>query len=97
MAANFTSCYCSAARSRAEAAAPARRAVQAAPVLSVSHTLLVALLVKLGSLEDAKRVAAQVVTLQPSFSAQGFCAALALPPKLAEPLAEAWRGAGLPP
>jgi adenylate cyclase len=81
----------------ADAAAAARRALQAAPGFSVSHSLLVAPLVKLGSLEDAKEAAAQVVVLQPSFSAQGFCAALALPPKLAEPLAEAWRRAGLPP
>lgn len=81
----------------ADAAAAARRAVQASPGLSVSHSLLVASLIKAGNPEDAKQAAAQVVALQPSFSARGFCAALALPPKLAEPLAEAWRAAGLPP
>jgi len=79
-----------------DAAAAARRAVQAAPGMSVSHSLLAASLIKVGNPEDAKQAAAQVVALQPSFSARGFCSALALPPKLAEPLIEAWCTAGLP-
>jgi adenylate cyclase len=80
-----------------DAAAAARRAVDSNPGFSVSHSLLVAPLVGLGSLEEAKAEAVEVLSLQPSFSAGGFCAGLALPAVLAEPLAKAWREAGLPP
>jgi adenylate cyclase len=80
-----------------DAAVAARRAVDFNPGFSVSHSLLVAPLVRIGSLEEAKVEAAQVLSLQPSFSAGGFCKALALPAMLAEPLAMAWREAGLPP
>ena len=80
-----------------EAAMAGRRAVQSSPSFSISHTLLAAALAKLGRLEEARVVAARVVALQPSYSASGFCSALALPTELAEPLAEAWLKAGLPP
>ena len=80
-----------------EAANAGRHAVQANPGFSVSHGLLAAPLVKLGRMEEAKAAAMRVLALQPSFSAGGFCAALALPNALAEPLREAWRDAGLPP
>jgi adenylate cyclase len=80
-----------------EAADAGRRAVQCDPGFSVSLSLLVAPLVKLGRIEEAKAVALRVVALQPSFSAGGFCAALALPAALATPLTETWRTAGLPP
>jgi TolB-like protein len=80
-----------------EAADAGRRAVQCNPGFSVSQSLLVAPLVKLGRIEEAKAVATRVVALQPSFSAGGFCAALALPAALATPLTETWRAAGLPP
>ena len=81
----------------AEAADAGRRAVQCDPGFSVSQSLLVAPLVKLGRIEEAKAVALRVVALQPFFSAGGFCAALALPAALATPLTETWRTAGLPP
>ena len=80
-----------------DAAVAARRAVDSNPGFSVSHSLLVAPLVKLGRLEEAKAETVQVLSLQPSFSAGGFCAGLALPAVLADPLAKAWREAGLPP
>ena len=80
-----------------EAADAGRRAVQCDPGFSVSQSLLVAPLVKLGRIEEAKAVALRVVALQPFFSAGGFCAALALPAALATPLTETWRTAGLPP
>jgi hypothetical protein len=48
-------------------------------------------------MEEAKAAAAQVLALQPSFSANGFCAALALPTELAKPMTEAWCQIGLPP
>ena len=80
-----------------EAANAGRRAVQSTPGFSVSHSLLVAPLAKLGRLEEARSVAARVLELQPSFSGGGFCTALAIPAALAEPLTDAWRAAGLPP
>jgi TolB-like protein/Flp pilus assembly protein TadD len=80
-----------------EAANAGRRAVQSSPGFSVSHSLLAAPLAKLGRMEEASAAAAQVLALQPSFSAGGFCAALALPTELAEPMTEAWREVGLPP
>jgi TolB-like protein len=80
-----------------EAAHAARRAVQSVPSFSVSHSLLAAALAKLGRIEEAKAVALQVLALDPSFSAARFCAAIGLPPVLAEPIAEAWSAAGLPP
>ena len=80
-----------------EAAHAARRAVQSVPSLSVSHSLLAAALAKLGRIEEAKAAALQVLALDPSFSAARFCAAFGLPTALAEPLADAWSAAGLPP
>jgi TolB-like protein/Flp pilus assembly protein TadD len=79
-----------------EAANAARRAIQSGPNFSISHCFLAAPLAKLGRLEEAKMAASRVLALQPSFSSAGFCAALALPAALADPLQEAWRGAGLP-
>jgi len=79
-----------------EAANAGRRAVQSNPGTSVSHSLLAAPLAKLGRMEEAKAVAKRVLELEPSFSADGFCAALALPTLLARPMVEAWRAAGLP-
>jgi TolB-like protein/Flp pilus assembly protein TadD len=85
-------------RGRYEQAANAgRRAVQANPGFSSCHSLLAAPLAKLGRVEEAKAVAARVLALQPSFSARGFCTALALPAALAESLTDAWCRAGLPP
>jgi TolB-like protein len=79
-----------------EAANAANRAIQSGPSFSISHCFLAAPLVKLGRLEEAKTAASRVLALQPSFSSAGFCAALALPAALADPLQEAWQGAGLP-
>jgi TolB-like protein len=79
-----------------EAANAARRAVQSNPGFSVSHSLLVAPLVKLGLMDEARAVATRVLALQPSFNGGEFLAALAVPAALAEPLTSAWRDAGLP-
>ncbi len=81
----------------AEAESYARRAIQSNPSFSVAHSLLAAILAKLGRIEDAKMAAMQVLALQPSFSSSGTCTALGIVPVLAEPLAQAWREAGLPP
>jgi TolB-like protein/Tfp pilus assembly protein PilF len=74
----------------------ARLAIQSGPNFSISHCFLAAPLVKLGRLEEGKAAAARVLALQPSFSSAKFCAALALPAALADPLQDAWREAGLP-
>lgn len=63
----------------------------------MTQSLLAAVLVRLGRVEEAQAAAAQVLALQPSFSSAGFCAAIALPPALTEALTTAWREAGLPP
>ena len=80
-----------------EAAHAARRAIHSNPSLSVSHSLLAAMLAKLGRIDEAKAMAPQVLALDPSFSAARFCAAIGIPIVLAEPLTEAWSAAGLPP
>ena len=80
-----------------EAEHAARRALQSVPSFSVSHSLLAAALAKLGRVEEAKAVALEVAALDPSFSTARFCAAIGLPTALAEPLADAWSTAGLPP
>jgi TolB-like protein len=80
-----------------EAAHAARRAMHSNPSLSVSHSLLAAILVKLGRIDAAKAMTPQVLALDPSFSAAKFCTAIGIPIVLAEPLSEAWSAAGLPP
>src|SRR5205085_7745448 len=80
-----------------QAADAGRRAIQSNPGLSVSHSLLVAPLAKLGRMEEAKAVAARMLALEPSFRAGRFCAGLGLPPALAIPLTQAWCSACLPP
>ena len=80
-----------------EAAHAARRAMHSNPSLSVSHSLLAAIIVKLGRIDAAKAMTPQVLALDPSFSAAKFCTAIGIPIVLAEPLSEAWSAAGLPP
>jgi TolB-like protein len=80
-----------------EAEHAARRAVHSIPSFSVSHSLLAAALAKLGRIEEAKAMAPQILALDPSFRAAKFCTAIGLPTALAEPLADAWSAAGLPP
>jgi tetratricopeptide (TPR) repeat protein len=79
-----------------EAAKFASRAIQSNPTFSVSRSLLVAPLVRLGRVEEAKAAAHSLLELQPHFSGSGFCAAIGVPPVLAKPLTDAWREAGLP-
>lgn len=80
-----------------DAASAGRRGVQSMPNLSVSHSLLAAALVKLDRMAEAKAAAARVLALSPSFSRNGFCAALETPAALTEILTSAWCEAGLPP
>ena len=65
--------------------------------LSVTHSWLVAALVRLGRNDEARAVARQVLALQPSFSASRFCAAIGATEVVTEALTETWREAGLPP
>jgi adenylate cyclase len=79
-----------------EAANAGRRAAQSNPNFSMSQSMAIAPLVKLGRMDEARAAAARVLALQPSFSGSRFCAALAVPAELADPLTAAWRAAGLP-
>ena len=80
-----------------ESETAARRAVQANPAFSVAHAVLAAALAKSGRTQEAKDVAAQVLTLQPSFSSTRLCGAIGIEPTLAVAFSQAWREAGLPP
>jgi len=80
----------------AKAAEGARIAIQAKPEFSLSHILLAAALAQGGHLEAAKVAGAQALALQPNFSARGLCAAVGIPPALADPLSAALGDAGLP-
>ena len=80
----------------AKAAEGARIAIQAKPEFSLSHILLAAALAQGGHLDEAKAAGARALALQPNFSARGLCAAVGIPPALAEPLSAALRDAGLP-
>jgi TolB-like protein len=79
-----------------ESATAARRAVEANPDFSVSHSVFAAALSKLDRMEEARMAGAQVLALQPSFSARRFCATLNAVPLLTEQLTDAWRKAELP-
>lgn len=79
-----------------ESATAARRAVEANPDFSVSHSVFAAALAKLDRKEEARMAGARALALQPSFSARQFCATLGVVPVLAEQLTDAWRQAELP-
>jgi TolB-like protein/tetratricopeptide (TPR) repeat protein len=79
-----------------EAANAARRAVRSNPTNSSTHRFLAAALAKLGELEAAEAAAMRASALEPAFSARAYFAACGTVPELAEPLADAWRRAGLP-
>jgi len=80
-----------------EAVVSVRRAVQCNPTLSVTQSWLVAILVKLGRINEAKAVAKRVAELQPSFSSSRFCTAIGTLPAVTDVLTDAWREAGLAP
>jgi hypothetical protein len=59
--------------------------------------MLAASLIRLGQVDAAKRTAAQVLVLQPSFRVEATLQSFGvIPPKVAGSIAEAWREAGLP-
>src|SRR5450759_67997 len=79
-----------------EALTAVRGAIRSKPGFSISHFLLAAVLVKLGSMDEAKAAAECGLALQPNYSSSGQCAAIGAVPELAAPLIEAMRAAGLP-
>jgi TolB-like protein len=80
----------------AEAADAAYRAVQSNPGHSISYMLLVAALVKLGRIEEAKAAGARVLELQPGFRYSRQFSGVNCAPALAAALGEALHAAGLP-
>jgi tetratricopeptide (TPR) repeat protein len=79
-----------------EAAKAARKAIQFNPAHSISFMLLVAPLVKLGQLREARAAAMDVLRLQPDFRYGRQFAGVDCAPALAAALGEALRAAGLP-
>ena len=79
-----------------DAAKAGRRATRSKPGFSISHMFLAAALAKLGRMDEAKAAADRVLQLQPNFSSKGQCTAIGCAPRLAVPLIEAMRAAGLP-
>jgi adenylate cyclase len=79
-----------------EAAAAARKAVQASPGFSITFMMLAAALAKLDRLDEAKAAAARVLELQPSFHYNQQLAGVDCAPALAASLGEALKLAGVP-
>lgn len=74
----------------------ASKSVQFNPRFSVSRAFLTASLVGLGRMSDAEAEAHRVLALDPSFSVKQFAVTVGIEPKVYEPLAAAWKRAGLP-
>jgi len=63
---------------------------------SVSHAFLTAALARAGRLDEARAAARHVLELDPTFSVSRFAVTVGIEPKVFDPLAEAWKTAGLP-
>jgi TolB-like protein len=74
----------------------ARKSVQFNPRFSVSRAFLTAALVGLERKAEAKAEAQRVLALDPGFGIQRFSVTVGIEPRVFEPLADAWRAAGLP-
>jgi TolB-like protein/Tfp pilus assembly protein PilF len=74
----------------------ASKSVQFNPRFSVSRAFLTAALVGLGRMSDAEAEAQRVLALDPSFSVKQFAVTVGIEPGVYEPLAAAWKRAGLP-
>lgn len=79
-----------------EAAAAAYRGVNANPGHSISHMILAAALVRVGSLDGAGAAGERVMALQPGFRFSRQLAGVNCAPQLASALEEALRACGLP-
>jgi len=87
--------YLSAGR-HLEALDAARSSVQLNARFSVSHAFLTAALARAGRLDEARAAARHVLELDPTFSVSRFAVTVGIEPKVFDPLAEAWKTAGLP-
>ena len=79
-----------------DSADAARSVVDANPVYSLPRAILVAALIRLGRMEEAKATAQTVLEREPSFSIRGTSVYAELDPAVFRPFADAWREAGLP-
>jgi TolB-like protein/Tfp pilus assembly protein PilF len=79
-----------------EAYDAARRSIQLNPRFNVSHSFLVAALVGLSRVEDAKLAAQRLLELDPTFTIKRFAVIARIQPSVFEPFAVAWRLAGIP-
>jgi tetratricopeptide (TPR) repeat protein len=79
-----------------DAADAARNAIDVNPVYSLPRAFLVAALVRLGRVEEAKVMAKTVLDCDPSFTIHGTALYAELEPTVFRPFADAWREAGLP-
>ena len=73
----------------------ARRSVQARPHFPQCRLYLIAALVRLGRVEEAKREAQSLLVIQPSFAIRSW-SPIRLETSLADPFSDAFRAAGLP-
>jgi len=80
----------------ADAAEAARTVIDVNPVYSLPRAFLVAALVKLGRVEEAKAMAKTVLECHPSFTIHGTALYAELEPAVFRPMADAWCEAGLP-
>jgi adenylate cyclase len=80
----------------AEAAEAARSVIDANPVYSLPRAFLVAALVRLGRIPEAKAMAETVLECDPSFTIRGTALYAELEPTVFRPMADAWCEAGLP-
>ena len=74
----------------------ANKSVQINPRFGVSRAFLTAVLVGLGRTAEASAEAQRVLALQPGFSIKQFSVTAWIEPRVYEPLAAAWKQAGLP-
>jgi len=84
------------AQKYAEAAEAARNVIDVNPVYSLPRAFLVAALVRLNRMEEAKALAKTVLECDPSFTIRGTGLYCELEPAVFRPMADAWRAAGLP-
>jgi TolB-like protein len=79
-----------------EAEAAARLSIDLNPSYVIPHAFLAAALVRQGRLTEAKAAARQVLTLVPAFTIRNRSSIVGHVPTVFEPVAAAWREAGLP-
>jgi TolB-like protein/Flp pilus assembly protein TadD len=84
------------ARRYGEAMEAARNVIDVNPVYSLPRAFLVAALVRLDRMEEARTMAKTVLECDPSFTIRNTALYAELEPAVFRPMADAWREAGLP-